>query len=487
MKWFWNRRKTIATTFFWFMIIGIFLSSLSIKMWNLIQAYSFDDDEIFSALFIRNTWLDILSLRVYDPGNPPLYFIILKLWTGIFSDGEIGIRSFSLMVDSVSFWLLFWFCKKKFNFNRFQLITISTMFSFSQAMFYYSIYGRAYALLVFLCVLILYFWIGDTREFINWRFVSASLVGLFLHYSTIFFLFFLAMGIAINNGVNESEWKNIKKLVVNYILIIIGYLPWIIMFIRDQVAPIDDTRKYPFWQIYSSSDHLKTRIGRWLTIISNGLINLNDEWSSLIIIISGLLLVMYLIKNIRVIKKNKFNIVLITVLVFLINLYYLGLGTLLVTERYSLFILPLVWVCFVGITLKKINWCKIFIIVVLLGFWVVNQDKFYIPVNGNSGKKLAESSISGKVVILEECCYENNFNYYYNGHGKVECGLSLEKIEISNREEVVLLENKWNDESSNLWTSVDVENWITSKKYTLLNAIEFNNGYTIYQIENLGH
>lgn len=131
---------------------------------------------------------------------------------------------------------------------------------------------------------------------------------------------------------------------------------------------------------------------------------------------------------------------------------------------------------------KKTNWRKILITIVLLGFWVVNQSKFYIPVNGNSGKKIAESSVSSKVVILEECCYKNNFNYYYKGHGNVTCGLSLEEIEINNKEEIVLLENKWNDDSNNLWTSTDVDNWVKYKKYTLSNRIEFDNGFTIFKI-----
>lgn len=345
--------KNIKTIIFQITILLVFFTGLYAKIYNLCQAHSFDDDEIFSALFIQNTWSDILTLKAYDPGNPPLYFIILKFWTSIFGEREIGIRSLSLIIDSASFWLIFLFCKKRLNFTRFQLITILTMFSFSQAMFYYSIYGRAYALLVFLCILILYFYTRDSKEFVNWRFVGTSLTGLFLHYSTVFFLFFTCVGIIINNIFNRNFWKNTKKLVTNLTLIIIGYFSWIIMFIKNQIAPIDYTRKYPFWQIYSSTDYLKTKIARWLTIVSNSLINSNDKISNLIIIFLGLLFVIYLNKNKKIINNNKFNIILITVLMYLISLFYLGLGKLLVTERYSLFVLPLIWICITGIILKK--------------------------------------------------------------------------------------------------------------------------------------
>jgi uncharacterized membrane protein len=473
----------VRRTIFWIVILGIFLTSLSIKIWNLKQAYSFDDDEIFSALFIKNSWSDIITLKAYDVGNPPLYYLILKGWVSIFGGGETGIRSLSLLIDSLSFWTVFWWCKKVFKFNCFQLISISTMFAFSQVMFCYSMYGRAYGLVVLGCLWLFYLWQRKQKKVVNWAFVIVSLGGVYTHYTVIFFLAFWAVGMIIN-GLLVGDWKKIvRKILVNYSLVVVGYLPWIYMFINDQINSTDFSRKYYFWQLSSNSDYLKLKISGWLTILSNSLLNLNVLWAKIVMMGAALLVVLYIWRNRKIGKNRESLIVLTTVWVYLTALFCFGLSKLLVTERYSLFIVPLVWICFVDIFLKRINFIRVLVSLILLVYWVMNQGNFYSPIDSNSGRKIAESVGEGRV-ILEDCYYKNNFNYYYKGHGDVSCGLQLSDIKPIKGEKINILENKWGATGSSSWTSADVDNWIVENGLVRLSKEEFDNGYTIFEIDS---
>lgn len=475
--------QKIVTILFWAIIFLVFFTSLGIKVWSLGHGYSsFDDDEIFSALFIRNSWSDIFRLNAYDSGNPPLYFLILKGWSGIFGQNEIGIRSFSLLTDSLIFWLIFWLCKKTLKFNRFQLVTISVLYAFSGVMFYYSLYGRAYDLLVFVCLLTLFFWVENRKKIVNWGFVVSGLFGLYLHYSAIFFLVFLAIGTVLS-GLIAGDWrKEAKRVLMNNTLLLVGYLPWITMFIKDQTNVNDASRKYIFWQLVPGSEFLKLKINEWLTIFSSNLVKVNMFWSGVVMIMLGLWCWWYMWKNIRVIRRRGMIVILMTVWVYLIGLFGFGLNKLLITERYSLFVFPLVWICLVDMLLKNLDLVRMLVVLVLLGFWILNQRNFYIPFNDHDGRRIAESVREGKV-LLENCFYKNNFEFYYKGDDKVFCGLPLTDVKLTSGEKLYILENKWSTAGDSSWTSVDVDNWIKEDKFINLKKTEFGNGYTVFLVQ----
>jgi len=59
-----------------------------------LAAAEFWYDEAFSALLVRKNWGEMWALIAQDV-HPPLYYIGLKLWAGVFGYADFALRSFS--------------------------------------------------------------------------------------------------------------------------------------------------------------------------------------------------------------------------------------------------------------------------------------------------------------------------------------------------------------------------------------------------------
>ncbi|MBD2387501.1 glycosyltransferase family 39 protein [Cylindrospermum sp. FACHB-282] len=57
----------------------------------------------------------IKSLAVEEPQHPPLYYIIARLWVGIFGSSVTTIRSLSVFISLLVFPCVYWLCRELFN------------------------------------------------------------------------------------------------------------------------------------------------------------------------------------------------------------------------------------------------------------------------------------------------------------------------------------------------------------------------------------
>ncbi|MDZ8108767.1 MAG: glycosyltransferase family 39 protein [Nostoc sp. DedQUE12a] len=57
----------------------------------------------------------IKSLEVEDPQHPPLYYIIARLWVGIFGNSVTAIRSLSVLISLLIFPSIYWLCRELFR------------------------------------------------------------------------------------------------------------------------------------------------------------------------------------------------------------------------------------------------------------------------------------------------------------------------------------------------------------------------------------
>jgi len=58
-------------------------------------------DEFLAGNLVRHPWRELLS-AVRAEAHPPLYFALLKAWTGIFGDGPLGMRSLSVAAGTAA-------------------------------------------------------------------------------------------------------------------------------------------------------------------------------------------------------------------------------------------------------------------------------------------------------------------------------------------------------------------------------------------------
>ncbi len=57
----------------------------------------------------------IMNLATEDSQHPPLYYVIARLWMGIFGNSVIAIRSLSVLISFLVFPCIYWLCQELFN------------------------------------------------------------------------------------------------------------------------------------------------------------------------------------------------------------------------------------------------------------------------------------------------------------------------------------------------------------------------------------
>lgn len=81
------------------------LQLISLQRWSLWH------DESFTAMLIQYDWTELLTRASYDV-HPPLYYLLLKLWAGVFGSSVLALRSFSVICMAVVFLLTLWLIQR---------------------------------------------------------------------------------------------------------------------------------------------------------------------------------------------------------------------------------------------------------------------------------------------------------------------------------------------------------------------------------------
>lgn len=94
--------------------VGLLLATfVGLAAWNL-TAGSIWFDEAFSAYLLNYNFLDIARYTATDV-HPPFYYWLLKLWTMVFGETEIGLRSMSVFFGVIAAIFGYLFVRKQFG------------------------------------------------------------------------------------------------------------------------------------------------------------------------------------------------------------------------------------------------------------------------------------------------------------------------------------------------------------------------------------
>lgn len=175
-------------------------------------------------------YVDFNTLIKHE-GHPPIYFILLKLWSLIFGCSEVGLRSFSVFCGLGSTIVLFRLGLKQFESFYVKWLGLGVLL-FNPFLFYFFTETRMYALSFLLASLSFYYWIQYSVDkkvkSLNFVFfITYSTLLLYTHYYSIFFLSSLALLELIRGG--------LRKSILIYSVPIILFLPWGIM-IKEQLS-----------------------------------------------------------------------------------------------------------------------------------------------------------------------------------------------------------------------------------------------------------
>ncbi len=203
-------------------------------------------DEAFSVVLSNLPLSQIISVTIND-FNPPLYYLILAGWMQVVGSSEIAVRLLSIIFFVFTGVCVFFIAKKLYS-RRVGIFAALFVLG-NPFFFYYAFEVRMYTLLSFLVSLSFYFLFSK-----KWAlFVLVALLGLYTHN-------FMVIALIVELIAAFIYWNNfskhLKPLVLSLFTISIGYIPWLVIVLR-QVSEVSSQ----FWIEKTTWGHMFTFFG----------------------------------------------------------------------------------------------------------------------------------------------------------------------------------------------------------------------------------
>jgi uncharacterized membrane protein len=205
-------------------------------------------DEMTSIQVARMPLSKILMGEVFDNYTPPLYYVILHLWSLAVPLTETGIRLLSALIDGANMVLLFALCSRLLD--RAGTVLVVAGYSLSPFMIYYSQEGRMYTLVVLWALLhalaleIVATGKEDGTASIRvWAAISgvALALGTYTHY---YFAFFGVGTVSLALYASRCSRRRIVVILAGATLAVLLFLPWLPVAARIATTGSQGFRKY---------------------------------------------------------------------------------------------------------------------------------------------------------------------------------------------------------------------------------------------------
>jgi uncharacterized membrane protein len=203
------------------------------------------------------------SLAIEDPKQPPLYFILARVWAELFGDSIRAIRSLSAFISLFVIPSLYWLCRELFESRRIASLAIALM---SVSLFHvlYAQEARPYSLLILTTVLSSAALLRAMRLTTgrSWAFYTLTLfAGIYAH--TLFAVVLVAHGIYAAILKKVALEKFFPYLVAS-LAAVAAFLPWSLLMLFGLLRLQDVTG----WITATEAVHLD-RLNRWTVVFSS--------------------------------------------------------------------------------------------------------------------------------------------------------------------------------------------------------------------------
>jgi uncharacterized protein (DUF2141 family) len=191
-------------------------------------------DEAYSAAMAGRPLGEIIALTTYD-NHPPLYYLLLRTVTVVLGNSEWALRGLSV-VGAVALVSLGAGPVRRIFGNRTAFIYAAVIL-FTPIILTYAHEARMYTLAIAAVtagVLYGYLAIHDNRTGDWVCFGLAALAAAYLHYYGLIAAFFTHLFVAAWLLVKQRD--RIKAELVTGALVLVGYLPWLVVFIRQTMS-----------------------------------------------------------------------------------------------------------------------------------------------------------------------------------------------------------------------------------------------------------
>lgn len=223
-----SRTRRIADKYSWVLLllaIGLFLSLTITRLTR--SSYWFD--EAYSAYLIKFDFKDIIHYTSLDV-HPPLYYFMLKIWSLIFGNNVISLRSLSIVFGVLTLLAVYRLARKVTG-RRDTAGLTALLLAINPVFVRYGIEARMYMVMCLIAVLSTGVLIDLARRpNLKKRLAYAVLlaVGMYTHYF-LSLVFAAQLIYLICRGVKQKNLflKTIILWLITYLAAVILYLPWL--------------------------------------------------------------------------------------------------------------------------------------------------------------------------------------------------------------------------------------------------------------------
>lgn len=224
-------------------LAGILGLALAARIYHLGRSPLWHD-EAYTFLTAASAPAQIIDFLKRDSG-PPLYYFLLHIWILLFGESEFAVRFLSTLLSLGMIGGIFWAGRRLYS-ARVGLIA-AILAAISPVQIHYSQQLRMYTLLPLLSLASIYFLVRYLQTSQLKNMILCALSTLLSLYSHSFSLFLLPahLILILSAGRIRERWKNLAVL---YAIVVVGYLPWLPIFLTqlDNKEPIAWFASY--WQ-----------------------------------------------------------------------------------------------------------------------------------------------------------------------------------------------------------------------------------------------
>ena len=207
------------------LIVVLIIAYVAVRFWRFTDSCLWFD-EIFSLHAAELPWSEMIPFIAKDLIHPPLFYVLLKLWIGLFGDNLFWVRVFPVFLSILALYP-FWMLCRELKLKQSTVFVAFGLFAVNGALIKYAQEVRMYSLLLFLALVSIwlfsrYFFRGKSF----WMLVLANVLLVNAHYFGWFVVVSEVAAIVILQRI-----KILQTLLMLGVTAA-GFVPWIIALFR---------------------------------------------------------------------------------------------------------------------------------------------------------------------------------------------------------------------------------------------------------------
>ncbi len=231
-----------------FILFTILLVGGLLRLYGLGFQSLWNDELISWRRSNFDTISEVIKATQTSDVHPPGYQIILYGVEKTLGDSESMLRLPSALAGIISIYVIFLIGSRLFS--KKEGLLSALIMGILWCPLYYSQEARAYSLLLLFSLITIYLWIkiidglnnNNLNKFIRSSYVVTAIITSYLHY---FGAFFIGIQGVIILLIFLTNWKNIRILILLYLVIGVSYFPWLPSLYLQIKSPVGGHIKSP--------------------------------------------------------------------------------------------------------------------------------------------------------------------------------------------------------------------------------------------------